>query len=140
VRPNDPIPGQGSIRRLTRFALCVAPSSTAATDALEALPPFREMPDCAEGSEWAFRALLERFDFHDPEEPMSSDAGPRSFVARFSCLPFHERVAFALVVIEEFSTEEAARIMGVHETALRTLLMSSREFLFANRGTIRADA
>jgi len=59
---------------------------------------------------------------------------PDAIVARFSHLPYHQRVAFALVVIEEFSIDDAAVIMDVAASDVRSLLLATRDFLFAAWG------
>ncbi|MEE4212858.1 MAG: sigma factor-like helix-turn-helix DNA-binding protein, partial [Parvularcula sp.] len=88
----------------------------------------------------AFKRLLRHFEQVDPDADLSFGQPPRSFIARFSALPFHQRAAFALVVIEELSVEEAAAIMELEESDIRALLLASREYLFANQWTMRSDA
>ena len=124
--------------RLSRFALCIAPSSGLAYDAVahvEFLDQGQEPSD-----EAAFRALLEYLDDHAAAEVNFSGQAPNSLVARFSFLPYPQRVAFALVVIEEFSVPRAAAVMGLQEEDVRSLLLATRDFLFANRWTVLGDA
>ncbi|MEM1381513.1 MAG: sigma factor-like helix-turn-helix DNA-binding protein [Pseudomonadota bacterium] len=129
----------GLVARLSRFALCIAPSSGHALSALDAIEPFenKHPGDTIAG---AFRALLGQMSAFDQEDVSLGVSQPRSIVARFSSLPYHQRVAFALVVIEEFSIEEAAGIMGLDEPDVRSLLLATRDFLFSNHWTLRADA
>ncbi|WP_189575763.1 hypothetical protein [Parvularcula lutaonensis] len=135
-----PHPGSDSIfARLSRFALCIAPSSSHAYDALEAVTPL------ASGGEElilreAFRQLLSHLDAVQDDAVSYMGLPPRSIVARFSFLPYHQRVAFALVVIEEFEIADAAEIMGLDEEDVRVLLLATRDFLFTSRLTERADA
>ncbi|WP_173200511.1 hypothetical protein [Parvularcula mediterranea] len=124
--------------RLSRFALCIASSSATAFGALDAMDDgLRASSD--DRIREAFRALLSRLDEASRDDPDLSGQPPRSFVARFSFLPYHQRVAFALVVIEEFSVEDAAEIMALSIDDVRRLLLATRDFLFATQWTARSD-
>lgn len=131
--------GDGLFARLSRFALCIAPSSTHAYDALDAVTP---LASGGEGSvlREAFQQLLNHLDEAEDDAVRYMGLPPNSIVARFSFLPYHQRVAFALVVIEEFAVEEAAEIMSLGEEDVRVLLLATRDFLFASRWTARSDA
>ncbi|MEO1040875.1 MAG: hypothetical protein AAFX52_01165 [Pseudomonadota bacterium] len=79
----------------------------------------------------AYRDLLhEMSGFHDDPDTRRRPL-IWSTAARFSNLPYHQRVAFALVVIEEFSVEDTADIMELALDDVRTLLAASRDALFA---------
>lgn len=124
--------------RLSRFALCIAPSSGLAYDALAHVEVLDQ--EQAADDEAAFRALLEYLDAHAADEVSFAGQAPNSLVARFSFLPYPQRVAFALVVIEEFSVARAAAVMGLQEEDVRGLLLATRDFLFAKRWSVLGDA
>ncbi len=129
----------GIYARLSRFALCIATSSNHAYSALEAVSP---LPIGAgeDALRTAFQCLLAELDQVADDTAKAMGSPPNSVVARFSFLPYHQRVAFALVVIEEFSISAAAEIMSLQEDDVRNLLLSTRDFLFASQWTNRADA
>lgn len=129
----------GIFARLSRFALCIAPSSNHAYDALEAVSRTIPNPTDADLRE-AFRDLLAHLDELGDDVSSMMGLPPSSIVARFSFLPYHQRVSFALVVIEEFSIADAAEIMGLAEEDVRVLLHATRDFLFTARWTTRPDA
>ena len=118
--------------RLSRFALCVAPSFDDAYDAVDAVAHQSGDPSAA-GTRRAFRVLIRLLTA--PEEGQrryeGSDPPSGSVAARFDCLPCRQRAALTLVLIEEFSMEEAAAIMDVSRDELRQLLAGCRDFLFA---------
>lgn len=88
----------------------------------------------------AYRLLLQELDGFADDFGSANAPPPPSVVARFSYLPYHQRVAFALVVIEEFSVDDAAAIMGLAVEDVRNLLLATRDFLFAARLSTRGDA
>jgi len=125
--------------RLSRFALCIAPSSGLAYDALAHVELLSSQKK-DDSEEEPFRALLQFLEDHAAAEVSFSGSAPNSLVARFSYLPYHQRVAFALVVIEEFSVARAAAVMDLQEDDVRNLLLATRDFLFASRWTVTSDA
>ncbi|MEM9838752.1 MAG: hypothetical protein AAF830_06300 [Pseudomonadota bacterium] len=116
--------------RLSRFALTVARSSNQAFAAIRSINA-----EFASGAsvpvEEAFRHVLERLGEPDLREPVIPPDEPVGLTARFSALSDDQRIAFALVVIEEFTVDAAARIMGTDEDRAHTLLTSTRDRLFA---------
>ena len=125
--------------RLSRFALCIAPASHSVFDVIERVLPQAETADRTPMRE-AYRLLLQELAGSSDELASVNAPPPPSIVARFSYLPYPQRVAFALVVIEEFSVEETADIMNLNVEDVRSLLMATRDFLFATRLSTRSDA
>jgi hypothetical protein len=123
--------------RLSRFALCIASSSADAYSALEEVGPRSDLGRALPLKD-AFRKVVSKLEVEDTARP--SGTPPHSLVARYSCLPYHQRVAFALVVIEEFSLEEAAAIMALAEEDIRQLLLAVRDFLFTSHWSMKSDA
>lgn len=115
--------------RLSRFALCVARSSNQSLSAIRLIKG--ETGDQEPISEVeAFRQVLQILNDPGLREPAIKPAEPASISARFSALCHDQRVAFALVVIEEFSPEQAADIMLTSQRRVHELLSSSRDCLF----------
>ncbi|MCQ8184100.1 hypothetical protein [Parvularcula maris] len=133
-----PDPSSGQLQaRLSRFALCIASSTADAYSAVEEVGPKSDLGNALLVKD-AFRRVVSRLDGEDNVQ--TTGAPPHSLVARYSCLPYHQRVAFALVVIEEFSLEEAAMIMGLGEEDIRQLLLAVRDFLFTSHWSTKCDA
>ncbi|MEO1656089.1 MAG: sigma factor-like helix-turn-helix DNA-binding protein [Pseudomonadota bacterium] len=131
---------QGAVQaRLSRFALCIAPSSDTVFDVIERVLPHATAADEAPMRE-AYRLLLQELDGFVDDLASVNAPPPPSIVARFSYLPYHQRVAFALVVIEEFSIDDTAEIMDLGVDDVRSLLMATRDFLFSARLSTRSDA
>lgn len=125
--------------RLTRFAHCVARDPGDAETALDAVPSAFEASD-GDALHDGFRQVVSALGGGHEHAADRSDNGPHSLVARFSSLPLTHRVAFALVVVEEFSVTEAASVMDRSHEDVRSLLLATREFLFAPRWTTGSDA
>lgn len=125
--------------RLSRFAHCISSSSTRAYAALDKLPNSRSSDDTTQLYS-AYRALLDQLREARDQGSRRTGALPRSLVARFSFLPYHQRVAFALVVIEEFTMEDAAEIMNLDANDVQSLLLATRNFLFSGNWVARGDA
>lgn len=129
----------GLAARLSRFALCIAPSSHDAYSALAAIAPVASDLD-ESALRAAFKTLLQRLGESAGKEWRASGVPPNSLVARFSYLPYHQRAAFALVVIEEFSIAHAAEIMELDPGDVRALLLATRDFLFDRHWTLHGEA
>ncbi|MEM7740129.1 MAG: sigma factor-like helix-turn-helix DNA-binding protein [Pseudomonadota bacterium] len=116
--------------RLCRFALCVAPSDRSFVDLIE-----RVMGNCFVEHDGlareAYRHVLQALGRSQGDFGVRHRCAPLSVVARFSILPYHQRVAFALVVIEEFSLADTADIMELDVHNVRALLSATRDGLFA---------
>jgi DNA-directed RNA polymerase specialized sigma24 family protein len=125
--------------RLSRFALCIATSSDDAYSAIEEVSVPGDADDL-HSLKSAFRHVVMLLDLDGQGDGQMSGQPPNSLVARYSCLPFRQRVAFALVVIEEFSVEEAAAIMGLKDEEVRQLLLAVRDFLFTSHWSVKSDA
>lgn len=125
--------------RLSRFAFCIAPSSDDAFSALDAMPDL-SLGASANTIMLAFRHLHDHLHRASADGLVHRGQPPNSLIARFSYLPYHQRAAFALVVIEEFSMDEVADIMDLSEADVRSLLLATRDFLFAGAWTARSDA
>ncbi|MEM6913144.1 MAG: sigma factor-like helix-turn-helix DNA-binding protein [Pseudomonadota bacterium] len=125
--------------RLSRFAHCVAPSDRSFVDLIE-----RVVGDCFVESDGfareAYRHLLHAIGRSQGEFGARHIRAPLSVVARFSILPYHQRVAFALVVIEEFSLADTADIMELDVHNVRALLSATRDGLFAAQVMAANDA
>ncbi len=132
-------PREAMKARLNRFALCVASDTDAARHATDWTDGWSGF-EARGGPQTLYREVLERLsDFEERGDP-ATGMPPRSIVARFSYLPYEQRAAFALVVIEEFSIGAAADIMDIPENKVRSFLLDTRDFLFSGAWTTRADS
>jgi DNA-directed RNA polymerase specialized sigma24 family protein len=132
-------PRARSQARLNRFALCIAASTDDAYSALEDISSAGDLSD-SEELRAAFQRVVSLLDLDTDEASRPNGQPPHSLVARFSCLTYHQRVAFALVVIEEFPLDEAAAIMNLEEEDIRQLLLAVRDFLFTSQWSVKSDA
>jgi RNA polymerase sigma-70 factor (ECF subfamily) len=92
------------------------------------------------------RATAARFG----QEPISTQSGPAEEVARaqlattllqaLDALPVDQRVAIVLCEIEERTSVEAAKILGVPEATVRTRVFHARRKLAAALATLRSPA
>lgn len=78
-----------------------------------------------------YRSLCDRLATRQEAVPVKFDAHQITpVISRFKNLPIVNRMAFALMVIEEFSSDAAAHILRMPDTTLEEKIHQSRQLLF----------
>jgi len=89
-----------------------------------------------------YRSFLDRMrrEPYEPASPASGDGDLGLARARLASLPSREREAFVLLAIEELSSVEAARVMGISDSTVRVLAGRARTRLQKGLGITRGGS
>lgn len=82
-----------------------------------------------------YRSLCDRLINTDPGTvAVDQDKATQPVIVKFRKLPIVNRLAFALLVIEEFSSDTAASILRLPDNTLEEKIQQSRLMLFEEQG------
>ena len=125
------------IARTRRFAHLIASSAEEADrfvfDVVEA-EQVHLSADCADDGlrNHLYRSLCDRLSSGTsaPDGHGESESGIQPVIWRFRRLPMDNRLAFALMVIEEIPSDTAADILRIPDTTLEKRIQQSRKMMF----------